>query len=102
MCLTCQRPGYLQTHPPDWHPHAALVVDLEEAHAEEVVYQVLKRVFGEHYCLEGHEALAKTGGQLSANPLTIWKPPIVRKRDALIRGMWPTSPNLEILKTHRS
>jgi hypothetical protein len=29
ICLPCQRPGYLQTHPPDWHLHATLVSRLE-------------------------------------------------------------------------
>ncbi len=29
-----------------------LLVDLKEAYAEEAVYQVLERVFGEHYCLD--------------------------------------------------
>jgi hypothetical protein len=46
-----------------------LLVDLKEAYAEETVYQVLERVFGEHYHLEGQEALAKTGDQLSASSL---------------------------------
>jgi hypothetical protein len=46
-----------------------LLVDLKEAYAEEAVYQVLERVFGEHYCLEGQEVLAKTGDQLSASSL---------------------------------
>ena len=45
------------------------MVDLKEAYAEEAVYQVLERVFGEHYCLEGQEVLAKTGDQLSASSL---------------------------------
>ena len=46
-----------------------LLVDLKEAYAEEAVYQVLERVFGEHYCLEGQQVLAKTGDQLSASSL---------------------------------
>ena len=46
-----------------------LLVDLKEAYAEDPVYQVLERVFGEHYCLEGQEVLAKTGDQLSASSL---------------------------------
>jgi hypothetical protein len=46
-----------------------LLVDLKEAYAEDPVYQVLERVFGEHYCLEGQRVLAKTGDQLSASSL---------------------------------
>ena len=46
-----------------------LLVDLKEAYAEDLVYQVLERVFGEHYCLEGQQVLAKTGDQLSASSL---------------------------------
>ena len=46
-----------------------LLVDLKEAYAEDPVYQVLERVFGEHYCLEGQQVLAKTGDQLSASSL---------------------------------
>jgi hypothetical protein len=46
-----------------------LLVDLKEAYAEEAVYQVLERVFGEHYCLERQEVLVKTGDQLSASSL---------------------------------
>ena len=46
-----------------------LLVDLKAAYGEEAVYQVLERVFGEHYCLEGQEVLVKTGNQLSASSL---------------------------------
>jgi hypothetical protein len=46
-----------------------LLVDLKEAYVEEAVYQVLERVFGEHYCLDGQEVQAKTGDQLSASSL---------------------------------
>ncbi|MGB5846026.1 MAG: transposase [Anaerolineales bacterium] len=46
-----------------------LLIDLKEAYAEEAVYQVLERVFGEHYCLDGQEVLVKTGDQLSASSL---------------------------------
>ncbi|MCJ7692301.1 MAG: transposase, partial [Sedimentisphaerales bacterium] len=46
-----------------------LLVDLIEAYAEDPVYQVLERVFGEHYYLEGQEILAKAGDQLSASSL---------------------------------
>jgi len=46
-----------------------LLVALKDDYAEDPVYQVLERVFGEHYYLEGQEVLTKTGEQLSANSL---------------------------------
>ncbi len=67
-----------------------LLVDLKEAYAEDLAYQVLERVFGEHYCLDGQQVLAKTGDQLSASslhPLTIWKPLIEKRLDVLTTGM---------------
>ena len=46
-----------------------LLVALQDAYSEGPVYQVLERVFGEHYCLEGQQVLAKAGNQLSASGL---------------------------------
>ena len=46
-----------------------LLVDLKETYAEEAFYQVLERVFAEHYCPEGQQVLAKTEDQLSASSL---------------------------------
>jgi len=46
-----------------------LLVDLKEAYADDPVYQVLERVFGEHYYLEEQAVQVKTGDQLSASSL---------------------------------
>jgi hypothetical protein len=46
-----------------------LLADLKEAYADDPVYQVLERVFGEHYYLEEQAVQVKTGDQLSASSL---------------------------------
>jgi len=46
-----------------------LLVALKDAYVEDPVYQMLERVFGEHYFVKGQEVLTKTGKQLSASSL---------------------------------
>jgi len=46
-----------------------LLVVLKDAYSECPVYHMLERVFSEHYCLEEHDVLVKTGEELSASSL---------------------------------
>jgi ABC-type transporter MlaC component len=46
-----------------------LLVDLQEAYADEPVYQVLARVFAEHYTLSEGQLQVKAAAQLSASSL---------------------------------
>jgi len=55
-----QRIGELMQH---------LLVELESNYAQEPVYQMLMRVFGEHFKLEEKELKIKLGKELSANSL---------------------------------
>jgi len=46
-----------------------LLVELKQVHGEEPVYQVLERVFGEHFEVEKSEVMAKSNEELNATSL---------------------------------
>jgi hypothetical protein len=47
----------------------SLLSELSANYAEDAIYQVLARVFGEHFLVEGHTVCSKHGEQLSASSL---------------------------------
>jgi len=78
-----------------------LLAELRGAYAAEPIYQVLERVFNEHFRVEGEATQAKASNELSATSLQspddpatgsgqAWKPPTVRKAATGTGAMSPT------------